>query len=138
MYSGHNKNLYIVKIYEKITQTQSLQPSLTLKISILSILVMCPFHFMTLQYIIQHPNTCQTNGNLRNASISKWSLPTDCQRDEIFLTFLLKAVPHHISTERHIINHSYTKYWKRHATENYIPSNLASQPSRESWKLLFY
>ena len=34
-------------------------------------------------------------------ALSKRSLPTDCQRDEIFRTILLKAVSHHNPTGRH-------------------------------------
>ena len=34
-------------------------------------------------------------------TLSKRSLPTDCQRDEIFRTVLLKAASHHIPTGRH-------------------------------------
>ena len=35
------------------------------------------------------------------AALSKCSLPTDCQRDEIFRIVLLKADSHHIPTGRH-------------------------------------
>ena len=36
-----------------------------------------------------------------DTALSKRSLPTDCQRDEIFRTVLLKAASHHIPTGRH-------------------------------------
>ena len=38
------------------------------------------------------------------ASLSKRSLPTDCQREKIIRTVLLKAASHHIPIRRHILH----------------------------------
>ena len=59
-----------------------------------------------------NPGLRRTYANLKKANwdryrqvveapLSNRSLPTDCQRDEIFRTVLLKAASHHIPTRRH-------------------------------------